>query len=155
VFPVNTINHAQQVVSTITNPNQVNTVILHLITNDVTMETDSVTASKMTALATYCCAMFPHARISISLGISRGDSELFNNRIWEVNMALKVPFYNHRQISLIDNDALSFNGWPNYKFLGPDYYHLSDHGTSTLASHLRTAIESPGIGGSTCHHHWY
>jgi hypothetical protein len=142
LFPAYTIPQAHQVISSIVNPEQVDAVILHLITNDVAREIAAVTASKMATLATDCCGIFPHARVLISLGISRSDNDVLNNRVWEVNGTLWDIFQNHPQVGLIDNMSLSHNGLPNLALLESDGYHLNKKGTSILAAHMRAALKA-------------
>ena len=135
------IPQAQKVLSNIPNPHEVEVVILHLITNDVSSEISVVTATKMAGLSSFCCDYFQNARILVSTGISRNDSELLNSRMCNVNCNLWDTFRDHHQVQLINNDSLGYNGWPNTELLQHDGLHLNSRGTRLLASNMRLALE--------------
>jgi hypothetical protein len=136
-----TIPQAQQVIKNIHAPNQVNSVLLHLITNDVEHEITAATVTRHAMLVDNCYAIFPNAQVFISLGVNRLDNSMLNNRITVVNNQLSEMFYDVERTVLIENSSLSINRYPIGHFFSGDGVHLSQSGTAFLAAHFRAALE--------------
>jgi hypothetical protein len=136
-----TISQAHDTIDTIPSPRQVQSVILHLITNDVKTSISAVIAHQHAALVEKCKQHFPNAQVFISLALCRADNEMWNNRICTVNFQLEEMFYNTERVTLINNSSLCSNSWPIRQFFAYDGVHLSQSGTSILAAHFRAALE--------------
>jgi ribA/ribD-fused uncharacterized protein len=114
-------------------------ITIHEITNDVRSDSVSTVVNNMKTLVNSVKNQFDKPKILISLGTPRDDG--LQDKVSEVNSAIRDTFKNDRQVKTCHHQNLSERGRIIAKFYAKDKYHLNDTGTRILAANLRYSME--------------
>lgn len=118
-------------------------IILHLITNDIKNTDEETTTNNMKELITMIENKAPNAKIIVSLAPERKDSTTLNQSTTKVNEQLERWIKTRKEVIACPHTNLPNplqDDWT--KYFNRDGVHLSNIGTSILASNIRRTTES-------------
>lgn len=116
-------------------------IFIHLFTNDIDRNSPENVCSEFESLIHKIHSKWPALKVVISLGISRGDSEILNEKIATTNVILQHSLLSYDYVTVCDNASLSIHSLPNGKFLVNDNVHLNEQGTSVFVSNIKFSMK--------------
>ncbi|XP_071948969.1 uncharacterized protein [Antedon mediterranea] len=116
-------------------------IVIHEITNTIKNMSAEECANALYSMIKSYAIEFPNTHFIISLGLPRVGE--LNYKIEMVNAEIKhaMRLDNIHNLSFCDNSNFLRNGNIIYNLLAQDGYHLSQNGTSLLASNIRCKVQ--------------
>lgn len=136
------MQQATNFISSSTNEDRPDVVILHILTNDLKTQEPEECRNNLEQLVHCVGQKWPGAKCLVSLATPRADDLQYHTKATIINALIKQKLSGVPNLFLVDHSNMIYNGNANSRLLKNDNYHLNEKDISLLANNIKRGIHN-------------